>query len=193
MKKEIIESIEKLWSKDGHLNEDQRDFLIDLLQDIKPKFCIETGFATGRSTITTLLSCQPEKLVSVDINLDYMLGAREYSKKLQEIFPCLSVIESNSRTLLNKDFFDKEFSKGVDFAFVDGDHTYDGALHDLKAIFLHLNEKGVIVVDDYFSGPPNGCSIPDVDKAVNDFAKNENLSIERWHLNGKGFAILRKI
>ena len=65
----LEEKISKFWFDGGHLNENQRDFLINYLSQIKPKNCIETGFAGGRSASVTLSVCEPQKLISVDIDL----------------------------------------------------------------------------------------------------------------------------
>ena len=192
MNQSLIDSINKLWWPDGHLNEDQRDFLIELLQGKNPNYCIETGFATGRSAVTTLCAANPKTLVSIDINLDYM-GARSHATRLQEDFPNFKVIESDTAKILNESFFRDNFSNGIDFAFIDGSHTYDGALFDMMTISSHLNAGGIMVVDDYRSGPPNGCTIPDVDKAVSSFAKSTNLSFTSWSSQGKGFGIFEKV
>jgi len=186
----IVESINKLWWHDGHLNEDQRDFLIKLLENHRPKHCIEVGFATGRSTITTLLAAKPEILVSIDIDLDYM-GARSHAEDLLKKFNNLTIIEGDSSVIINHEFFNKYFSKGIDFAFIDGTHTYLGALSDIEKIYTQMKSGGIIVIDDYLSGPPNGCSIPDVDNAVYDFAASKKLKIDKWYCSGKGFAIIK--
>lgn len=187
----IVEEISKLWWHNGHLNEDQRDFLIEMLQNHKPRYCIETGFATGRSTVTTLIAAQPERLVSVDISLDYM-GARSHANSLLEKFSNLRIVEGDSYNMLNSAFFNEFFPEGIDFAFIDGSHTYIGALSDIEKVFDRMNSGAIMLVDDYMSGPPNGCPIPDVDRAVHDFANSRSLQVERWSSGGKGVAIMRK-
>jgi predicted O-methyltransferase YrrM len=87
----IVDEIKQFWWHDGHLNEDQRDFLVSLLTELRPSFCIETGFATGRSAVTILIAAQPKKLISIDANLDYM-GARSHANHLMNQFNCLQVI-----------------------------------------------------------------------------------------------------
>jgi len=183
--------IEELWWHDGHFNEDQRDYLIQLLEKFKPQYCIETGFATGRSTVTTLLAAQPKFLVSIDVDLDYM-GARSHAKSLLEKFRNLTIIEGDSSNIMTADFFNCHFPNGIDFAFIDGSHTYSGALSDIEKVFQQMNIGGIMIIDDYLSGAPNGCSIPDVDAAVNDFSISREIAVDRWSCKGKGFAILRK-
>jgi predicted O-methyltransferase YrrM len=190
--KEIIKNINKLWFHKGHLNEDQRDFLINILKEIKPKFCIETGFASGRSAITTLNAAEPELLISIDINLDYISGARLHSEKIKENFNNFKLIEGSSSKILTDDFFNDNFPHGIEFAFIDGDHSYAGAYSDIERVYAKINNGGIMIVDDYMSGPPNGARILSVNNAVNDFAEKNNIKIERWESKGKGFAIFRK-
>ena len=189
---EKLDLIKSLWWHNGHLNEEQRDFLIDVLNSLKPEYCIETGFATGRSTVTTLVTAQPKRVVSIDVNLDYM-QARSHAMSLMDKFENLKIVEGDSKQILTNDFFEKHFNEGIDFAFVDGSHTYDGAMYDIAAIFPKMRSGAVMVIDDYMSGHPNGCPIPEVDNAVHDFCRLNNLEIERWYMNGKGAAIVRKI
>ncbi len=186
----MIAKINEYWHESGHLNEAQRDFLIDVLCKTKPKYCIETGFATGRSTITTLTAGEPDLLVSVDINLDY-LGAREHAERMRRDYISLKLIEADTNELFTNKFFKSHFPKGIDFAFIDGDHSYDGVCNDLKWIGKHMNKYGFIVVDDYKSGAPNGIEIPEVNDAVDNFCEANSIEKAEWYCEGKGFAILR--
>ena len=67
-----------------------------------------------------------------------------------------------------------------------------GAKLDMENCFPKINDGGIMVVDDYRSGPPNGCYLQDVNNAVEDFAKTNNLSFDSWNEKGKGFAIFKK-
>lgn len=187
----IQEKISKWWWNDGHLNENQRDFLISILSDLKPKFVLEIGFASGRSCCTTLITANPTKMISIDLNLDYM-GARGHAEAMQNEFKNLKIIEGNSLHLLNDDFFSSEFPNGLDYIFVDGGHEYNEAYSDIENSFKFLSDGGIMIIDDYYSGLPDGCTLVGVNYAVNDFANKNNLEIEKWNMNGKGFAILKK-
>jgi len=186
------EKIKQLWFPKGHLNEDQRDFLVKYVSDLKPKYCLETGFASGRSCVTVYFSCLPQKMVSIDANLDYIKGAREHSQKILKEAKNLAILEEDSNAVnfqnLKKKYFDDNL---IDFAFIDGNHSYKGCLKDLENT-ITISKKGtVIIIDDYESGPPNGFAIKDVTNAVNDFAKSKNIKVEKWNNKGKGFAILK--
>jgi predicted O-methyltransferase YrrM len=189
---EKIEKIQKYWWHDGHFNENQRNFFIDFLEKNKPKNVLEIGFATGRSCVTSLVSTELVKLISVDINLDYM-EAREHANFLTEEFKNLKIIEGDSKKIINSNFFKEEFPDGVDFVFVDGGHTYEDAYSDIVNCYDYINKDGYMIVDDYYSGYPDGCSIVDVNNAVDNFVNERKLQIEKWNKNGKGFAIIKKI
>jgi hypothetical protein len=54
----------------------------------------------------------------------------------------------------------------------------------------HINKGGIIIVDDYKSGHPNGCSIPAVTKACDEFTKRHpNIRRNVWNNKGKGFCV----
>ena len=104
-----------------------------------------------------------------------------------------STIENSSRRILNDYFFKKEFPLGIDWVTIDGDHSYEGCLFDLRAVVNHINKNGIIIIDDYESGPPNGCCIPDVTRSCDDFYKeNQYLEKTTWNCKGKGFCIFKK-
>ena len=55
-----------------------------------------------------------------------------------------------------------------------------------------MNKNGIIIIDDYKSGPPNGCSIPEVTKACDDFYKiHPELEKIEWNNKGKGFCVFK--
>jgi len=186
--KETLNKVSQYWHINGHMNADQRDYFIETLQTLKPRFCLEIGFASGRSAVTTLVAANPELLISVDLSLDYIQGARAHADVLKKDFQNLKIIEGSSTQVLNERFFQSYFPKDIDFVFVDGDHTYAGCMADLKTVFPHLSQHGIIIVDDYRSGAPNGVSFPDVTDAVDDFVLQKKLSLRYWQKDGKGIA-----
>lgn len=187
----MIEKIENYWWPKGHFNLDQRDYFIEILEKLNPDNVLEIGFASGRSCITALVAAQPSRMVSLDIDLDYM-GARKHAQLLEADFPNLKIIEGDSSIVLNEQFFNNYFADGVDFAFVDGGHSYEDAKTDCDNVYPHLNQGGMMVVDDYMSGRPNGCELATVTAAVNDFATENSLLFQAWNVKGKGFAIFTK-
>ena len=61
---------------------------------------------------------------------------------------------------------------GLDFVFVDGDHSYSGVMQDLQTWWPRVAESGILTGHDY--GNPN---FPDVKRAVDEFAAKHGLSV----------------
>ena len=55
----------------------------------------------------------------------------------------------------------------------------------------YMNKNGIIIVDDYKSGEPNGFHIPCVTRACDDIAVEykDTLVKSEWNKLGKGFCI----
>ena len=185
----------KFWPEEGHLNIDQYNFVKDLLSDKKIEYVLETGFATGRSALSVLNNCKDlKKMISIDINFDYRSISRKMLETLEKEFPVFSGVESDSKSALTDEFFEKYYPDGIDYCLVDGDHTYGGCSRDLELILPHMKTGGIILIDDYMSGPPNGCNIPEVTSACDDFYYDNSSLVEkdRWNEKGKGFCIFVK-
>lgn len=61
----------------------------------------------------------------------------------------------------------------VDFAFIDGGHSYKTTYNDLDTLFFYMKDKGkTIVCDDYI----DASYITEVKKAVDNFVKKNNLN-----------------
>ena len=184
------------WCDKGHFNVDQANLFKEMINKCQPEYVIETGFCTGRSASVILENSKKlKKFISIDINFDYIKPeGRIYKKKLEDNFNIFSTIENSSSKILNEDFFKNEFPSGIDWATIDGDHSYNGCLNDLKNVIGYINKNGIIIVDDYKSGPPNGSHLPQVTKACDDFYKeNPHLEKTEWNCKGKGFCIFKKI
>jgi predicted O-methyltransferase YrrM len=182
------------WCKIGHLNLDQAEYMKEIINQIEPKYVLETGFCTGRSASVLLQNCKKlEKMISIDIDLNYRKPhGKLYSKLFMRHFKNFKLIENDSKKVFNKKFFEIEFPNGIDWFTVDGDHTYEGCLYDLNNVYKYMNKNGVIIIDDYKSGKPNGCEIPDVTNACDTFY-NEHPEIKKieWYKDGKGFCVFK--
>jgi|AntAceMinimDraft_18_1070375.scaffolds.fasta_scaffold06214_2 predicted O-methyltransferase YrrM len=182
-KDNIIKEINKNWIG-RHFSEDQRDFFIDLLLDLKPEYCLETGFASGTSSATVLATCKPKKMISVSLANNAMNIASNLEKEYN-----FKLIIDNSIKILQNSFFEKEFTEGIDFYFVDGGHSYNETKNDLNSGFPYMNPDSIIIVDDYYS---KVCHIDAVIKAVDEFVKKHSLNIELINTpDGKGMALIK--
>ena len=64
--------------------------------------------------------------------------------------------------------------QNIDFAFLDGGHSYQTVINDLTILYDSMKgKKKVILCDDY----GKESYIPDVEKAINDFTKKNNLKL----------------
>ena len=166
------------WPELGHFNLNQYYYVKSLVEGRKIECALETGFHTGRSALSILNNCPDLKtMISIDI-----IFVEERRKLLEEKF---------SKLALTDDFFQTNYPEGIDYCLLDGDHSYNGCLSDLELVLPHMKGGGLIVIDDYESGPPDGCPIPEVTNACDDFYKHnsEKLSREKWYKEGKGFCI----
>jgi predicted O-methyltransferase YrrM len=180
MNDKVIKEIDKNWVQ-GHFDFDQRDYFIELLTQHKPKYCLETGFCSGTSSVTICASSKPEKMISIGLAQNNM----EVANELKDTYN-FRLIEGDSTKVLIDKFFETEYENGIDFYHVDGGHTYEVAKHDLVSAYNYMNDNSIIIVDDYHS---NVCNLPEVAKAVDEFAKENNLEVEQIRTNsGKGMA-----
>ena len=183
--------IQPFWPEEGHSNLDQYYYVKSLLEGRNIQYALETGFHTGRSALSVLNNCPDLKtMISIDI-----IFVEERRKLLEEKFPSFRGIESDSRLALTEDFFQTNYPEGIDYCFVDGDHSYGGCLRDLRSVLPHMRVGGLIAIDDYESGPPNGCRIQQVIDACDDFHRENShrLSKDKWNKLGKGFCIFTVI
>lgn len=186
-----------LWCRRGHFNKDQAIEYSEICVREKPHAVLEIGFCTGRSTACVLYNTADslQRMVSIDINLDYKAPhGRRMARLLKSRFPKWDVIEAASREVLTPAFFQEQFPNGIDLAMIDGDHTYEGCMFDLEVVAPFLNQNGLIVVDDYRSGPPNGARIESVTRSVDDFLHRNSGAIvsTHWNKDGKGFCLMTK-
>ena len=64
--------------------------------------------------------------------------------------------------------------QNIDFTFLDGGHSYQTVINDLTTLYVSMRDrKKVILCDDY----GKESYIPEVEKAINDFTKQNNLEL----------------
>jgi predicted O-methyltransferase YrrM len=181
-KDQILNEISKNW-KQKHFNTEQRDIFVDLLMELKPSYCLETGFCTGASSATILGASNPKKLISVGLEHNSL----EVAEKLEHNYN-FKLVQGDSTKILTSEFFEREFANGIDFYHVDGGHSYQVALKDLENAYPFMNKDSIIVVDDYRS---KICPIQGVNDAVDFFVQKNSLNMEWVYTKkGKGMAVI---
>ena len=100
-------------------------------------------------------------------NLNSIESIKKFLKKFKNN---INLVKGDTNITLKK----TDLSK-IDFAFIDGGHSYETTYNDLTLLYSSMKNKSkTIVCDDYI----DASYITDVKKAVDDFVKKNNLSLE---------------
>lgn len=161
--------------------------ILELVEQHRPKVCVELGSWLGASAVPIARSIQRwgGTLSCVDTwsgQLDSDGGSAAGRPPVM-LFGCArAVVEaglSNVRLIpaLTTEAA-KYWSAPIDFLYVDADHSYKGVSADLDAWFPHVRKGGLIIGDDY------GSSLyPGVKQAWDDFEVLYNLDLNRFQSN----------
>jgi predicted O-methyltransferase YrrM len=156
----------------------------------KGSVCAEIGVYMGNNSLNMLKIIDPKELILIDPWLrdtdmlesnfttdegneisDY--NARyEYTKQLFRNNKNIKIIRGKSQIELTK-FPDEYF----DFIYIDGDHSFEGALGDLKIAFEKTKSSGIIAGDDYRTGPKANSTQKNVARAVEEFVKDYSVKL----------------
>ena len=99
-------------------------------------------------------------------NLNSLSSVRKFLKDFEDK---VSLHKGNSNEVLKNLDIHK-----IDFAFIDGGHSYQTTLNDLEIVYENMKgKKGTIVCDDY----QDASYITDVKKAIDDYVKKKSLSL----------------
>ena len=120
--------------------------------------------------ITQQKFSNPLKHIYYNLYLKENLNSLKSVKKFLEKFENkINLYKGNSNNVLK----DLDIKK-IDFAFIDGGHSYQTTLNDLEIVHQNMRgKKGTIVCDDY----QDASYITDVKKAIDDYVKRESLSL----------------
>jgi predicted O-methyltransferase YrrM len=142
-----------------------------------------TGFDLfGEKTDQELNEAEPEYIKNQKFSnplkhIYYNLLLKENLNSTTSIEKFLKKFKNNINLVkgdTNKTLTQADLSK-IDFAFVDGGHSYETTYNDLTMLYSSMkNRSKTIVCDDYI----DTSYITDVKKAVDDFVKENNLNLE---------------
>ena len=141
---------------------------------------IEDNKEVKPSYVTNQKFSNPFKHIYYNLYLKENLNSIDSVKKfLQKFGNKVNLYKGNSNKILkNLDI------KNVDFAFIDGGHSYQTTLNDIEVVHQNMKgRKGTIVCDDY----QDASYITDVKRAIDYYVKKENLSLKL--IEGK-FAVI---
>lgn len=117
----------------------------------QPKVICEIGVRCGYSAWSFLQACPEAKYIGIDANNGKHGGKGgedgkyfDWAKKILAGYNCeFHIIDTQTVNNLC-------ISQAPDFFHVDGDHTYEGCLHDLRLAYKTTRTDGYILVDDYY-------------------------------------------
>ena len=106
---------------------------------------------------------------------------RYYDKIYQSVCQRFDQHPVTIHRMRSRDFF-PQFDQQVDWVYVDGDHSYQGVMHDLTQSLGILHPDGIILGDDYAVAPPaEGGFKPEVKQAVDAFVTANGLQFENFY------------
>ena len=132
-------------------------------KEIKPKYIVNQKFSNPLKHLYYNLYLKE--------NLNSLESVKFFLKKFENK---ISLHKGDSNKVLkNLDI------RKIDFAFIDGGHSYQTTFNDLKNIYENMKgNKGTIVCDDY----QDASYITEVKKAIDDYVKKEGLSLKKIFL-----------
>lgn len=157
----------------SNITREEGDFLTEIISEIKPKVTLEVGLAYG---ISALFICQAIKknpgtrhiIIDPSQNTDWG-GLGLYSLKRAGCQEIIDFYEKPSQTVLPQ--LEANGVK-VDFAFIDGWHSFDHTLVDFFYIDKLLNVGGVVAFDD--------SNWPSISKVIRFIIKNRSYKVFRF-------------
>lgn len=135
---------------DSYIDASCGDLLQRAIKTLRPRVGVEVGLAFGISTLYILEALQEtggEKLIGMDPaqNDDHWRGGGLHNVRRAGYESLYEFHESSSQQLLPALVGQ---GQRIDFAFIDGWHTFDHTLIDFFYIDRMLNPGGIVVFDD---------------------------------------------
>ena len=162
----------QLLSVRAHISEAQGDMLQRIVRETKPRVSLEVGLAYG---VSAMFICDALKMVggerhmvidSHQMTSVWNNGAGLHNLKLAGHAPLIDFYGEESQRALPKL---EAQGERIDFAFIDGAHTFDHALVDFFYIDRMLNVGGIVAFDDV--------GFPCVEKVCRFILKNRNYRV----------------
>jgi predicted O-methyltransferase YrrM len=157
----------------SNITKEEGAFLTEIIAELKPNATLEVGLAYG---ISALYICQAIKkypnprhiIIDPSQNIDWG-GLGLYSLRRAGYQEIIDFYEKPSQTVLPQL---ETMGVKVDFAFIDGWHSFDHTLVDFFYIDKLLNVGGVVAFDD--------SNWPSISKVIRFIIKNRSYTVFRY-------------
>jgi len=193
----------KYWRKTSLKQKGAGEFFLNHVLKKKPKNFLEIGVfhgVTSRNVCELLNEIHGKDFTFVGIDLfttdnvtikDEMIPQTKFSNPLKTIYykyiirldpyskesvekllskykNNINIIKGNSNTVLKEISLEK-----FDYVFLDGGHKYETVLNDLKNLKSIIENKGIVLCDDYDLTYASG-----VKKAIDEYVSNNNFNLK---------------
>jgi cephalosporin hydroxylase len=119
--------------------------LLQLLHERRPQNILEIGTANGGTLyLFTKAAAADATLVSVDLKIKNEKLFSSFNRKQQKVI----LVEGDSTASEVKRKVREIFGNGLDFLFIDGDHSYEGVKADFQNYFPHVKPGGIVAFHD---------------------------------------------
>lgn len=160
--------------------------LDNIIRELKPKICLEVGLGYGVSTLYILNALKQtggKKLIGIDpVQQDGWQSAGLYNIERAGLSDLYEFHEEKSEDIRPQL---KRQGIVIDFAFIDGSHTFDHALIDFYHIDSLLKLGGIIVLDDV--------GMPAIRKLCEFIVTNRSYEIVHRIENPQGISKINKV
>ncbi len=206
--KTLVKMYQEKFTFPASVSPAQGEFLKTLVANIAPKTVVEIGCFTGISTVWAAAGLeqagQPGTIHSIDLFEDiipsppyhrvYLPNPIEYAQKSLETAQLshrVKFYKNNSIAIGEK--IAEIINEPIDFLYIDGDHSKEGAYKDFSLFSPHVSVGGYIVFHDIY---PEFCGWDGpryvIDKYIKNSPNYELFEIKTSPVN-YGMAVIRKL
>lgn len=158
------------------------------VSDTNPQTVVEIGTAEGGTLYTWCRFLHSAEIIcSIDIGKRFGQRTkffREFTDEADLLF-----INSSSQDRQTAKTVDDSISEGIDFLFIDGDHSYEGVKQDFELYSPLVNNDGIIAFHDIVKIDSEYMGVPRFWKEVKDNYESEEIILPKEKHRG-GIGIL---
>ena len=154
----LKEKIQLYYNKvHGELDDDNIILINKLVSYLKPRIILEIGTFRGRTTMNMLKNSPSSKIITIDTIKENVFTSGMDKTHIKSNLKYKSLIDTNEICCICNDslFCSHDLDcvlngESIDFAFIDGNHSYTNVSSDFEKIVMpRLSDNGVVVFDDY--------------------------------------------
>jgi predicted O-methyltransferase YrrM len=172
--------------------------LVTIVCNKQPKTILEIGTATGGTLFLFARNAPADcQIISIDLpDGPFGGGYPEWKAHIYKAFALpnqtIQLLRRDSHQQLTLRMIEKSVRHGIDFLFIDGDHTYEGVKKDFEMYSPLVNPGGVIAFHDIVVHPSEtGCEVNRFWNEIKQQYQHEEF-IDNPHQIGYGIGVLYK-